>query len=265
MPFSENSDLQPFLNRLMARSVLSEQERAAILRLPSRASQVHAHHDCVRMGERVDHSCLVVEGIVGRFSQNAEGHRQITALHVAGDMADLHSVVRPVGTSALQALSTATILRVPHAALRALAGRYPAIAEAFWRDCMVDAAVLSQWVMNVGRRDARCRLAHLLCEMAVRFGKEGEPALIYPFAVTQLQLADACSLTAVHVNRTLKQLRDNGLVRVRSRTVQILDWDGLATVGDFDDEYLKADTRSEERHRLLNPSQNATWNRPASL
>ena len=254
---SENSDLQPFLDRLTARSVLTEQERAAILRLPTRAAQVRANHDFVRMGEKVDHSCVVVAGIVGRFGQDAEGHRQITALHVAGDMADLHSVVRPADTSALQALSTATILRVPHAALRALAGRYPAIAEAFWRDCMVDSAVLSQWVVNVGRRDARTRLAHLFCELAYRFGHDRQPVLTYPFAVTQLQLADACSLTAVHVNRTLKQLRDDGLVEVRSREVRILDWARLAKAGDFDPDYLEADTESDERRRLLNPAPGA--------
>lgn len=84
--------------------------------------------------------------MVGRFGQTSEGARQITALHTAGDGLDLHSLVLPKDQYALQALSTATILRIPHAALRALAARYPAVAEAFWRDCSVDAAIAAQWV-----------------------------------------------------------------------------------------------------------------------
>ena len=107
-------DLQLFLNRLTIRSVLSEEERQAILNLPTRVSQIDANRDFVRIGERVDHCCLIVEGMLGRFGQTSEGARQITALHLPGDIADLHSVVRPVGTSAIQALSTTTVLRISH-------------------------------------------------------------------------------------------------------------------------------------------------------
>jgi CRP-like cAMP-binding protein len=109
-----------------------------------------------------------VDGLVGRFDQNSLGARQITAFHIAGDMADLHSVVQPKATSALQALSTTTLLQVAHRDLRGIAARYPAIAEALWRDCIVDGAILAQWIVNVGRRDSKTRIAHLLCETAVR-------------------------------------------------------------------------------------------------
>ena len=131
-------------------------------------------------------------------------------------MADLHSVVQPEATSALQALSTATILCVPHDAVRRTAVAHPALAEALWRDCMVDASILAQWVVNVGRRDARARIAHVLCEVALRVGAapaKGE--IIFPFPVTQTQLADVTGLTAVHVNRTLQGLRAEGLADVK--------------------------------------------------
>jgi CRP-like cAMP-binding protein len=249
---SSSPNLQLFLDRLTTRSVLSDEERQAILGLPTRASQVNANRDFVRIGERVDHCCLIVEGVMGRFGQTSEGARQITALHVRGDVADLHSVVRPVGTSAIQALSTTTVLRISHADLRKVAARFPAVAEAFWRDCMVDAAVLSQWVVNVGRRDAKTRMAHLLCEMAVRTGGDRTPQLNYSFPVTQSHLADMTGLTSVHVNRTLKLLREDGLVDVRARAVQIFDWDRLKALGEFDADYLDADTTTDSRRRLLN-------------
>jgi len=245
-------NFQRFLHKLTSRSVLSPEEQQAILDLPGHAAQVQANRDFVRLDEIVDHSSLIVEGLVGRFGQNSEGQRQITAVHIPGDMADLHSVVLPKSTSALQALSTATILRVPQTAIRNAARRYPAIAEALWRDCMVDSAILSQWVVNVGRRDAKTRIAHLLCEMATRFGGPvHERELSFEFNLTQTHLADATGLTPVHVNRTLKVLREDRLVSMHSRIVTIHDWDGLASIGEFDASYLQADPKPEERLRII--------------
>ena len=250
MAFSRRPDLQRFLDRLNRRSVLTQQEQQSILNLPGYAEQVRSNRDFVRLGERVDHACLIVAGIVGRFEQNREGVRQITALHLPGDMADLHSVVQPEATSALQALSTSTIVRVSHAALREAAATFPAIAEALWRDCMVDAGILAEWVVNLGRRDAKTRIAHVLCETAVRLGvapADGE--IIFPFPVTQTQLADATGLTPVHVNRTLQALRREGLADVRQNAV-IHDWDSLVAAGDFDRTYLQMDVTPQKRFPL---------------
>jgi CRP-like cAMP-binding protein len=162
-------------------------------------------------------------------------------------MADLHSVVQPEAISALQALSTATILRIPHSAVRATAAAFPAIAEALWRDCMVDAAVLAQWIVNVGRRDARSRIAHLLCEIATRLGlapAEGE--IMFPFPVTQTQLADVTGLTSVHVNRTLQVLRAEGLADIKYNA-RIFDWAALVEAGDFDPDYLQINVKPQRR------------------
>jgi CRP-like cAMP-binding protein len=229
-----NADLQPFVSRLCLHSQLSEEEQSAILRLPSRARQAAANRDIVRLGETTDHACFVVDGLVARFGQNAEGARQITAFLIPGDVADLHSAVLPQATSALQALTTTTILQVPHADLHGVAKAYPGIAEAFWRECMIHAGILSQWVVNVGRRDALTRMAHLLCEMAVRYGAFNS----YRFPATQTHLADATGMTPVHVNRTLRTLREHGLAAARPRLVQILDWDRLQRAGEFDSGYL---------------------------
>lgn len=251
---SADPNLQSFIDRLTRRSVLTDEEREAILALPTRASKVDGNRDFVRIGERVDHCCFIVEGMMGRFGQTSDGARQITALHAPGDIADLHSVVRPVGTSAIQALSSTTVLRISHNDLREVASRFPAVAEAFWRDCVVDAAVLSQWVVNVGRRDAKSRIAHLLCELAVRTGNDQTPQMNYSFPATQAHLADMTGLTPVHVNRMLKALRGDGLATVRSGTVQIHDWSLLKNVGEFDAGYLDADTAPDASQRLFDRS-----------
>lgn len=240
MSFSDHNPLQPFLDKLTARSHLGPAEREAILALPGHPSQISTNRDFVRLGERVDHASFVVAGLVGRFGQNREGSRQITAVHIPADMVDLHSVVAPDACSALQALSVTTILRVPHAALRTAAGRYPAIAEAFWRECVVDAAVLSEWVVNVGRRDARSRLAHLLCEIACRVEGLGRKiGSRVRFLATQTHIADMTGLTSVHVNRSLQTLRRDKVVDLHDRLIHILDWDRLTQIGDFDSDYLR--------------------------
>lgn len=251
-------ELQRFLDRLTGRSVLSMAEQHAILSLPSKVEHARPNEDFVQLGQRVDHACYVVEGLVGRFDQNSNGARQITALHIPGDMPDLHSVVQPLATSALQALSPATILGIPHEAVRAVAAAHPAIAEALWRDCMVDAMILAQWVVNVGRRDARCRIAHLLCEMAVRYGGNRLSGRIaFNLPMTQSHLADATGLTSVHVNRSLKALAADG-VEFRRGRVYIEAWEMLVQVGDFDAGYLQQEVRPEERIRIIPASDGAS-------
>ena len=229
-----------FLDQLEAHSSLSEREREVVAALPARSEQVQTNRDFVRLGERVDHACFVLEGLAGRFQQSRDGARQIVAVHIPGDMADLHSVVLPKTSWALAALAPTTILRVPHQALREAGEEYPGLARAFWRQCVIDGSVLAEWVVNVGRRDALSSLAHLICEIACRvlrrLPRDGDEIA---FPATQTHLADMLGLTSVHVNRTLQQLRGYRVVAETSRRVlTILNWRELASLGDFDVAYL---------------------------
>jgi CRP-like cAMP-binding protein len=194
-------NLQPFVDLLTSRSRLSSSEQDALLELPTHLLNVDTHKDFVRADQTMDHVSIVVDGVVARFGLTVQGHRQITALHIAGDAPDLHSIVVPKNTFPLQALGKATVMQVPHDALRSLAARYPAIAEAFWRHCSIDTAILACWVVNIARRDAKTRIAHLLCEMAVRNKahlKGGEVS--YYFPLTQTHLSDATGMTATRTD-----------------------------------------------------------------
>jgi CRP-like cAMP-binding protein len=246
------ADLQPFVDQLINRSRLNETEQRAVLELPSDELQVSANRDIVRLDQTVDHVSVVVKGVVARFGQTADGERQITALHIAGDAPDLHTVVVPDDTVPLQALTTTTILRVPHAALRAVAARYPAVAEAFWRHTSVDAAITAKWVLNVGRHDAQTRIAHLLCEMAVRCkANVGRGEVTFPFPLTQTQLGDCIGMTPVHVNRSLKKLAAAGIVTLAGRTARIPDWERLFERGEFEAGYLQAGLQPCQRLRIV--------------
>jgi CRP-like cAMP-binding protein len=182
---------------------------------------------------------------MGRFGQTIDGTRQITAFHIDGDMPDLSSVPLSEAPAALQALTATTVMRIPHHSLRALAARFPAVAEAFWRDCVVDMGITVQWMTNVGRRNAQVRLGHLLCEMAVRYQRIGiGERSRFLFGGTQEHLADATGLTNVHVSRSLQAMRRAGLVDYKSGEISILDWDGLKALGQFDPAYLMLDVKS---------------------
>lgn len=240
MAQSVQNILERLLKRLTLRSALGEAEQRCILELPGRTIRVSPGYDVVRIGERVTHSCIVVDGMLGRFGQNVAAQRQVTALYLPGDMANLYSVVVPEARSALQACVPTTILQIPHAALREAAANFPAIAEAFWRECVIDAAVLSEWVLNVGRRNALSRAAHLICEMACRFEAAGIGSRTsFPFSLTQERLGDVLALTSVHVNRTLKVLRDDRIADVTQRGTVIHDWAKLVHVAEFDPDYLQ--------------------------
>jgi CRP-like cAMP-binding protein len=157
-------------------------------------------------------------------------------------MADLPSVVSPKSGWGLAALTTTTILRLRHDDLRRVAAKHSGIAEAFWRDCVADGSIFSEWVVNVGRRDAIARVAHLFCEMAIRCERAGQgDRHSFPLPITQSDLGDATGLTSVHMNRTLKELRTRSVVTARAKNVIVHDWDQMVSIGDFDDAFMLLD------------------------
>ena len=116
---------------------------------------------------------------------------------------------------------------------------HPNLQKAIWTETMVDLSIVSEWVANVGRRDARSRIAHLLCEFAIRLRSHGlatgDP---YVLPITQEQLADAVGLTPVHVNRTLKALQADGFIERDKRNVSFPSWARLREVADFNQRNL---------------------------
>lgn len=108
-----------------------------------------------------------------------------------------------------------------------------------WFDTLVDAAIFREWTTNIGRRDARSRIAHILCEFGARLDAAGlGERCHYELPMSQEQLADCTGLTSVHVNRMLRSLDEEGLISRSARAVRIADWAALAKAGEFDDAYL---------------------------
>ena len=234
------SPLEPFAARLRAHSSLTAEDEVLLAELSAHPAEVRANADLLRLSEQADHACLVVEGIVARFIQNKDGSRQTISTHLPGELADLQNVVLPRADSWLQALGNVAVLRIPLSELRTAIARSPALTEAFWREYALEAARVAESVVNVGRRQALSRTAHLLCEMAWRnLGRDPDETFSFGLAITQTAIADILGLTSVHVNRMLRSLADGDLVRMSQGMVHISDWSRLATLGEFVPDYLQ--------------------------
>jgi len=187
----------------------------------------------------VRESGLLIEGFACRSKTTDAGKRQILSIHIPGDIPDLQSLHLHVMDHDVTTLSRATVGFIPHEALRALTRERPTVAEALWRETLIDAAVFREWIVNVGRRSAVVRLAHLLAEIGRRLQTMGlAPGDRFELPMTQLDIADALGLTPVHVNRVVQELRRAGLLELRKQSVFLPDVPRLKEVGDFDDLYL---------------------------
>jgi CRP-like cAMP-binding protein len=139
----------------------------------------------------------------------------------------------------IQILTRAVVADIPREPLQQLMLKRPAIGVAIIHSTLIEASILREWVVNVGRRDARARIAHVLCEFAVRLEARGLASKDgFELPMTQEQLGDATSLTPVHVNRVLKGLQADGLISRQRRNIQFTDWRALQDTADFTRLYL---------------------------
>ena len=193
----------------------------------------------MREGEPTSTCSLLVAGYAFRQKLVDSGARQIISFHIPGEFLDIQNVLLSVADHNIQALTRASVAVIQKGPLMDLLGNRPPLRKAFWIDSLLDASVFREWVVNVGRRDARARIAHLLCEFAARVRNSGEAdSEMFDFPLTQEQIGDATGLTAVHTNRTLQSLRKDGLINLSSSRLAILDWEKLCEIGDFNERYL---------------------------
>ncbi|WIJ25959.1 Crp/Fnr family transcriptional regulator [Devosia sp. RR2S18] len=231
--------LQPFFNKLEARDALSEEEKRALVAAARQELKFSGGDDIVREGERPQRSMLLVSGFAIRYRVVAQGQRQILAIHIPGDFIDLQSFLLKEMDHSLAAVNGVRIYTYPHENLARLTESYSHLTRLLWLHTLLDAASQREWIVGLGRLSAVSRTAHLICEMYVRLKTNGlADALTFSFPMTQAALADALGLSTVHVNRVLQELRQRNLVSWEGTQIEVLDWDGLRHLGEFDDRYL---------------------------
>ncbi|MGZ2410987.1 CRP-like cAMP-binding protein [Sphingomonas sp. F9_3S_D5_B_2] len=239
-PPARPNALEPLVVKLEYWHHLDAEDRAGILALPHSIKTMEANHYIVREFDRPSHSCLMLSGFAVRHKIVAGGARQIVSIHMRGELVDLQNSLLGTADHSVQMLTTGKVAMIPKEAINRLIEQRPAVGRAMWHDTLVDGSIFREWIANVGRRDARTRIAHVLCEFSLRLKVAGlGEHTNYDMPMTQEQLADATGLTAVHVNRTIKGLEADGLIeRIHPRSITIGDWRKLAETGDFNSSYL---------------------------
>lgn len=237
---SSTSDVhRPLLTRLRSTTEVSEAAEAAIRSLPVRPLEYEPKTDLITEDARLGYSFFLIEGTAASYKIEENGSRQISSFHQPGDMPDLYTLQLGRADSSITALRHTVIGTVQHSDLRALCHSNSEVCDILWRQTLIEGSIAREWVSNVGRRDALSRVAHIFCEVAARSAAVGIGTLAEcPFPITQADLADATGLTAVHLNRTVQELRQAGLIQLTRRDLSILEWDRLADAGGFNPNYL---------------------------
>lgn len=242
MDVDNSSDLRPLTTRLRQLHGLLENDRAALARLPLRTEMVAAGRSIVWPGQPADRCVVVLKGMTFGYKLTGGGGRQIVGLHLAGDLPDLQGLRFGTTDTGVAAINGCHVGYIPSGALNDLCSSRPSLASVLWRETLLQAAIVREWVLNIGRRDAQTSLGHFLCEVVMRHRIAGLTSIDgckFPF--TQSMMADALGLSAVHVNRVLKDLRRDGLIEWAGRHLTVLDWERLMRVSDFDPSYLHLD------------------------
>ena len=237
--------IEVHLKKLRARDDVTAAEEKTIRGLVSEVVDVPADRTVIRHHTELSNSVLLLDGWMARAKDLPSGERQLAELHVAGDFVDLHGFTLKHLDHDVISITRCRIAYVPHERLKEMTERFPHLARLYWLMTNIDAAIHREWTLSLGRRSALSRMAHLFCELNLRLELGGLTAdNSYGFPLTQIELGECLGLTAVHVNRTLQELRRHGLIELENRQLRILDLEGLKDVADFDASYLYLDKRA---------------------
>lgn len=214
-------------------------ERAALLDLPHRVGLVQRRRLILQEGERSDDFHILLSGMAYHQKVTRAGAKQILSIRLRGDILNLFDYLEDRSSHDIVAVTRVGVAAIPKSALKAVASRHCVLSDALERDMRADAASWREWLVILGRRNARQRAAHLLCELALRQRASGVwDWRRFDAFLTVEDVANSIGVTPVHVSRTMKSMRQEGLITGHGRSLQILDWPGLQEAGDFNGDYL---------------------------
>jgi len=231
--------VNPLTRKLSAFVALSEEELAVLERLQECRHSFVVGRDMVHQGQSNQAAYILSSGWVCSYKIQADGTRQIVDFQVPGDFLGLRSVLLRTSDHGFEPIVDIEAAEVMTSDLLEAFAQAPRLATAILWAASRDEAMVVEHLVGIGRRDANARMAHFLLELGSRLAlvdmgsKKG-----YDCPLTQYHLADVLGLSAVHVNRVLRQLRENGLLTFRDGHVTFQNYDGLVDLAEFDPAYL---------------------------
>jgi CRP-like cAMP-binding protein len=209
--------------------------------------ELSPREDIIHEGQRPTHVNLVLRGWACRYKMLEDGRRQITAFLVPGDLCDLRMFILKEMDHSIAALTPMSVAEIPSDTILDITDSFPRIGRALWWNSLVEEAIARQWTTNLGQRDAVERLSHVFCELFLRLRCVGlTNSYSFDLPVTQEQLGDATGMSTVHVNRTLQEMREEGLIVLKGRILTIPDLDALQRTALFNANYLHLDHDGRE-------------------
>lgn len=231
-------------HRLGTLLTLSEDERQMIRRMQTESRQITPLTDIIEEGQCYERLFILKDGWAIRYKLLADGRRQILSFALPGDFIGIRAALFETSDHSVQTLTHASVYSFPVESLMELCEFSPKLAlTLIWSNAR-EKAMLAEHITRLGRRSAYEGLAHLLLELLNRLqyvGLASEQS--YEMPLTQEVLADALGLTPVHINRTLRRLREDGLVEMNphSRKITINDVEALSMAAGFEPAYLDQD------------------------
>lgn len=229
----------PLVKKLEQFAKLSDEDKRALDAAAGEVKEFGPRQDIIAEGERPENVHLILEGWAGRYKLLPNGDRPIMAYLIPGDLCDVHVALLEQMDHAIGTLSACKVAFIPRERVTRLIEENWRVARALWWATLVDEAILREWLVLVGHRPADMRLAHLICEMLLRskaVGLTSDDSFELP--LTQEELGDSMGLSTVHVNRTLQELRSQGLITSRGKRVIVNDVDRMFQFAEFNPNYL---------------------------
>jgi CRP-like cAMP-binding protein len=236
----EHEDFAAILFRkLQLHQPIAPELLSAIRGMTGRLQSFARNEDIIRGEERLEYCTVLLDGLCARYAGLENGQRQITAIYLPGDFLDLSGLVFKQIDHGVMALTPARTARLPHSALSQAAEAHPSLMHLLFRLTAIEGAIHRRWLVAMGRLSSLGQAGHLFCELYWRLAAMGLASNHeFSFSISQHHLADMLGLSAVHVNRTLQQLRAEKLIEWQGSALRILDWHKLAELCEFDPRYL---------------------------
>ena len=229
----------PLVERLRPYLVLSRAEVEFLGDLHEPRRKLARHREVIVAGRRYDHLFILCSGVVSRYKVLPDGKRQVLNVGLPGDFIGFPSCLFEVAVNSVAALTEVELSFVPFGKLFELFTRFPRVGTALFWTSACDAAVYGEPLVDLGRRSAYERLAHLILELLVRLRAVGlADELSYPLPLTQELMADVLGLSGPHTNRMIRCLRDEGLATIEGQRVNIHDLVSLSALAGFEECYL---------------------------
>ncbi|WP_248730188.1 MULTISPECIES: Crp/Fnr family transcriptional regulator [Halomonadaceae] len=219
---------------------LTEEDQESLRDAIVGVEELKQGRDIIRVNERPEYVHLILEGWACRYKILPDGKRAIMSYLIPGDLCDVHIAMLDHMDHSVSTITPLRMALLSRQKIEDIFEKNNTLARAFFWSSLLEESTMREWFVNVTCRPADKRIAHIFCEMMIRYRAAGltDQHNCIEFPLTQSELADATGITVVHTNRVLQKLRKEEMISLANKQLTIIDWERLKEFGDFDPSYL---------------------------